>query len=119
MFWIGIYEDQSQYGCRREAFRQDARESCVVWQSNIYNSVSAGIIECQLLPFQSIDVKNPYRAIGVAKIIRFKASVNNLLSIRAPIKILIRTIKCKLSQIIDRKSTRLNSSHGYISYAVF
>src|SRR2546422_3262159 len=24
-----------------------------------------------------------------------------------------------LSQAIDRKSTRLNSSHGYISYAVF
>src|SRR5687768_18131032 len=24
-----------------------------------------------------------------------------------------------LSSIIDRKSTRLNSSHGYISYAVF
>src|SRR2546429_6052584 len=25
----------------------------------------------------------------------------------------------RLGQIIDRKSTRLNSSHGYISYAVF
>src|SRR2546422_3947262 len=24
-----------------------------------------------------------------------------------------------LTQILDRKSTRLNSSHGYISYAVF
>jgi len=27
--------------------------------------------------------------------------------------------KKKLYQIFDRKSTRLNSSHGYISYAVF
>src|SRR2546429_4403151 len=25
----------------------------------------------------------------------------------------------KLERIVDRKSTRLNSSHGYISYAVF
>src|SRR2546429_5287173 len=25
----------------------------------------------------------------------------------------------RLAQLIDRKSTRLNSSHGYISYAVF
>src|SRR5687768_18289334 len=27
--------------------------------------------------------------------------------------------KCRLSIAVDRKSTRLNSSHGYISYAVF
>src|SRR5687768_3973268 len=29
------------------------------------------------------------------------------------------TVMRDLSQLLDRKSTRLNSSHGYISYAVF
>src|SRR2546429_6037822 len=28
-------------------------------------------------------------------------------------------LKCINSEVRDRKSTRLNSSHGYISYAVF
>src|SRR2546422_8469001 len=32
---------------------------------------------------------------------------------------LIRTGSCDASYSLDRKSTRLNSSHGYISYAVF
>src|SRR5687768_17801128 len=27
--------------------------------------------------------------------------------------------ECRLQPTLDRKSTRLNSSHGYISYAVF
>src|SRR3989304_3878972 len=30
-----------------------------------------------------------------------------------------REVRGVLREIIDRKSTRLNSSHGYISYAVF
>src|SRR2546429_5592767 len=29
------------------------------------------------------------------------------------------TVDCRLPISLDRKSTRLNSSHGYISYAVF
>src|SRR2546422_4591123 len=28
-------------------------------------------------------------------------------------------LTCRSDDLIDRKSTRLNSSHGYISYAVF
>src|SRR5256884_6397062 len=32
---------------------------------------------------------------------------------------LLRLTPDKITQILDRKSTRLNSSHGYISYAVF
>src|SRR2546429_5360789 len=32
---------------------------------------------------------------------------------------LIRTQSCQYEKEGDRKSTRLNSSHGYISYAVF
>src|SRR2546422_2114583 len=28
-------------------------------------------------------------------------------------------IRCRDPRLLDRKSTRLNSSHGYISYAVF
>src|SRR2546422_5908416 len=31
----------------------------------------------------------------------------------------IRRVSVAVAQRIDRKSTRLNSSHGYISYAVF
>src|SRR2546422_6247121 len=31
----------------------------------------------------------------------------------------IRLVESVASKITDRKSTRLNSSHGYISYAVF
>src|SRR2546429_1828411 len=31
----------------------------------------------------------------------------------------VRTQRVFWKQILDRKSTRLNSSHGYISYAVF
>src|SRR2546422_8364162 len=30
-----------------------------------------------------------------------------------------RVCSCTFSETVDRKSTRLNSSHGYISYAVF
>src|SRR5256884_1125266 len=30
-----------------------------------------------------------------------------------------RTVRVPLRDTLDRKSTRLNSSHGYISYAVF
>src|SRR2546422_8484377 len=30
-----------------------------------------------------------------------------------------RLLSAMLSHLLDRKSTRLNSSHGYISYAVF
>src|SRR2546429_2015249 len=30
-----------------------------------------------------------------------------------------RVVGCRQRAVLDRKSTRLNSSHGYISYAVF
>src|SRR3712207_9520148 len=30
-----------------------------------------------------------------------------------------RSIECQLETVVDRKSTRLNSSHANISYAVF
>src|SRR5205809_1309258 len=30
-----------------------------------------------------------------------------------------RDLRCRARAVLDRKSTRLNSSHGYISYAVF
>src|SRR2546429_6797332 len=30
-----------------------------------------------------------------------------------------RTVRIRIADVRDRKSTRLNSSHGYISYAVF
>src|SRR2546422_11444221 len=32
---------------------------------------------------------------------------------------LLAVVQCQASTAKDRKSTRLNSSHGYISYAVF
>src|SRR2546422_3889484 len=38
---------------------------------------------------------------------------------RAPSSASERTVSCRQARVTDRKSTRLNSSHGYISYAVF
>ena len=38
---------------------------------------------------------------------------------QAKIKKAIKLLKENDYEVIDRKSTRLNSSHGYISYAVF
>ena len=42
------------------------------------------------------------------------ADTNTDVSFTQPADTIIRNLIC-----IDRKSTRLNSSHGYISYAVF
>src|SRR5687768_18064182 len=35
------------------------------------------------------------------------------------VTLLFTSVKNRIQEVIDRKSTRLNSSHGYISYAVF
>src|SRR2546422_4389815 len=50
----------------------------------------------------------------------------HILTLENPIEFLHRDINCSVTQrevgvdtVQDRKSTRLNSSHGYISYAVF
>src|SRR2546429_5965083 len=43
----------------------------------------------------------------------------HVLVVTTPFGLLKLTSRCRLSALKDRKSTRLNSSHGYISYAVF
>src|SRR2546429_4579359 len=46
-------------------------------------------------------------------VLEVEPSPDDLLSLLAPI------VKSAVDLLRDRKSTRLNSSHGYISYAVF
>src|SRR5438270_9215965 len=47
-------------------------------------------------------------------------TVEKLLQIEVPRRArYVRTILCELQRIADRKSTRLNSSHSQMSYAVF
>src|SRR2546422_4399007 len=50
----------------------------------------------------------PNRVVSVAEAVRLQNNSSNESS-----------VKCKCPNTRDRKSTRLNSSHGYISYAVF
>src|SRR2546429_4369443 len=54
----------------------------------------------------------------------YTLSLHDALPIFQGIPLLERILRCvnrfqKLDHDLDRKSTRLNSSHGYISYAVF
>src|SRR5687768_18126428 len=60
----------------------------------------------------------------VAQFIKSNASLNKLTDINAVSALRIacssESRNCvDIGQFVDRKSTRLNSSHGYISYAVF
>src|SRR2546422_2077709 len=52
-----------------------------------------------------------FRSLGTAQDLITLASLAGVLLVQLPWLLLLLTI--------DRKSTRLNSSHGYISYAVF
>src|SRR2546422_4675258 len=54
-----------------------------------------------------------FRSLAIAALLQHRAGGEDL-----PAQFLRRPRKEELGQI-DRKSTRLNSSHGYISYAVF
>src|SRR2546422_8481381 len=47
----------------------------------------------------------------------FRLRVNDVIRIDGRLGLVIRVTEC--AAVVDRKSTRLNSSHGYISYAVF
>src|SRR2546429_851978 len=62
-----------------------------------------------------------FRSEGVGRILGAPAGYRlhaNLLVDRLPKHLRVRTLR-RYPEGRDRKSTRLNSSHGYISYAVF
>src|SRR2546429_2606120 len=63
--------------------------------------------------FRSLRVRHAQRSLGFAQIFDWRKLRHDAVSRtggRAP---------GAASNLLDRKSTRLNSSHGYISYAVF
>src|SRR2546422_2996523 len=77
-----------------------------------------------LFPYTTLFRSSPRRGVGVTvvtagRIIRHRPERHRINRLRrGRIGLTILGVPCRVEEE-DRKSTRLNSSHGYISYAVF
>src|SRR5690554_2998674 len=86
--------------------KKDTREHYIDSFQRIYsNRISKLLIECGLMPNVLDRLKRYFDSIYIDEIQDFAANDFNFV--------------CELSGFEDRKSTRLNSSHVRISYAVF
>src|SRR2546422_405258 len=95
-----------------------ARISTLGFLGENYVEVSAGTRDAGLLPAGS--------EIPAVEIVQLADVFNNVNNVTVNANKLVNDLDDKFlvlannaNQLIDRKSTRLNSSHGYISYAVF
>src|SRR2546429_1560103 len=86
-------------------------------QTFVLNEILA--LERRGLPVRIFSIKDPRGEPVHAKLAKVRAPVAYLSFRRHGRPILLANLRIARDLRPDRKSTRLNSSHGYISYAVF
>src|SRR2546430_12729610 len=102
------------FGCRRENHilkRQAGPTDCLRWLANAFTQFMQKLLKLTFLVYLGRVVARPFLLVGFLDC--------NCLSISLSLAIIRVLALCNNLNSIDRKSTRLNSSHSQISYAVF
>src|SRR2546422_7864545 len=68
--------------------------------------------------FRSVYHRHEHSALQTTPLLRWQRDIEQVRQL-PPATDLRRLFFHRVDRLVDRKSTRLNSSHGYISYAVF